>query len=351
MEKISVIVPIYNSENFLEKCINSIVNQTYKNIEIILIDDGSKDKSKKICKKYLEKDARIKLIECSNNGVSYARNKGIESSSGDYLFFVDSDDWINLDTLEKMIFVAKKNNVDVVKCNYYNNYSNDTEQANKLNIPSFDENLNMLDNRMIKQLFASTYILNVVWGELISRKVLKNCRFEDELTYGEDLLFNFQVLKNTDKILLMKDSYYHYLINQAGINQNYNYNILIKKIENLNYVYNKIINSYNEKEEISYKYLKEVIDNLQKISFTQTKMRYKNEIVFKECNCNFFKESCKYVNFKKVNIKYKLSIILLKNNKYKCFVILSNVLYKNIWYIKEFFKSEKRRIKRKNKKL
>ncbi len=351
MEKISVIVPIYNSEKFLDKCINSIVNQTYKNIEVILIDDGSKDESKKICKKYVKKDARVRLIECSNSGVSHARNIGLENSSGDYLFFVDSDDWINLDTLERMILVAKKSNVDVVKCNYYNNYIDNKEQVNELNITNCEENLSILDSKKIKELFANTYILNVVWGELISRKTLKNCRFEDRLIYGEDLLFNFQVLKNTDRVLLMKDSYYHYLINQAGTNQNYDYNVLIKKIENLNYVYNKIIDFYDEKEKISYKYLKEVIDNLRKISFTQNKMKLINEIVFKEINCENFKEACQNVNLKKVNTKYKLSIILLKKNKYKIFVILSNILYKNIWYIKEFFKSEKRRIKRKSKKL
>ena len=104
MEKVSVIIPIYNASSTLEKCLNSIINQTYKNLEIILVDDGSTDSSGKICDKFAKNDDRIKVIHKKNEGLGKTRNVGILESTGDYLFFVDSDDFIDLNTIEKLYF-------------------------------------------------------------------------------------------------------------------------------------------------------------------------------------------------------------------------------------------------------
>ena len=114
---ISVIVPIYNSEKYLDNTIKSIINQTYKNLEIILVDDGSTDKSYEICKKYQKKDNRIKLFHQKNKGVSFARNIGIENSNGEFLTFLDSDDLIDKKMYEKL-FNAFDNNLDYVFCDY-----------------------------------------------------------------------------------------------------------------------------------------------------------------------------------------------------------------------------------------
>ena len=102
MDKISIIVPVYNAQKYLKKCIDSIINQTYKNIEILLINDGSKDKSLKICKEYEKKDSRIIVIDKQNKGVSNTRNVGIKKSTGDYIVFIDSDDCFELDAIETM---------------------------------------------------------------------------------------------------------------------------------------------------------------------------------------------------------------------------------------------------------
>ena len=114
---ISIIIPIYNVEKYLEKCLDSILNQTYKNLEIILIDDGSTDNSPNICNSYCEKDKRIKIIHKNNEGVSSARNKGIELSKGKYIVFIDSDDYVSNEHIEVLYDCIISNNVDLVISN------------------------------------------------------------------------------------------------------------------------------------------------------------------------------------------------------------------------------------------
>ena len=127
---ISIIVPIYNSEKYLERCINSILNQTYTNFELILINDGSKDSSLKICRKYASKDNRIVVIDKENEGVSIARNMGIQRAKGELISFVDADDYIEKTFLEDMLNVMSKYNVDYVTCGYNRVYDDHTEHIN-----------------------------------------------------------------------------------------------------------------------------------------------------------------------------------------------------------------------------
>lgn len=121
---ISIIVPVYNVEKYLNKCIDSIINQTYKNIEIILVDDGSTDNSGKICDEYLLRDSRIKVIHKNNGGLSSARNEGINISSGEYIGFVDSDDWVEPNMYEEMYKKILYSNADIVDCGYWKEYEN-----------------------------------------------------------------------------------------------------------------------------------------------------------------------------------------------------------------------------------
>ena len=116
-ELISIIVPVYNVEKYLKKCVDSIVNQTYKNLEIILVDDGATDNSGKICDELVELDNRIKVYHKKNGGLSDARNYGVERATGDYIGFVDSDDYIDAEMYEKLYEAIKKENVDVAECN------------------------------------------------------------------------------------------------------------------------------------------------------------------------------------------------------------------------------------------
>lgn len=142
MNLISVIIPVYNGEKYIKRCINSLINQTYKNIEIIIINDGSKDNSINIIKEISEKDKRIIIIDKENQGVSIARNAGIEKASGDYIMFVDVDDWVKTNMIEQMYKVIKKENVDIVKCNSINEFNNKATE-NKIS--------NSLVNKVLKK--------------------------------------------------------------------------------------------------------------------------------------------------------------------------------------------------------
>lgn len=353
--KVSIIIPIFNAEKFLNKSIRSVINQTYNNIEIILVNDGSTDNSKKICEEFLKEDKRIKLVNCENNGVSFARNLGLERSTGEYVFFLDSDDWIDQNTIEIMIKKADENDADIVKINHFNTYSKGKEKINNLNLVLKEKfktkDLIVIEPKIREYLYANTYLLNTVWGELIKKNLIGNILFDNEVTYGEDLLFNFKVLQNSKKMIFLKNAYYHYYINSSGINQNYDFNILCKKIQNLNYVYGEIIKQCNEKEDISYKYIKEVIENLKKIFLTQKQLITKKQLVNEEIENSLFKTSCEKVNLNKISNKDKLIINMLKKGKYKLFVFYSNVFYRNIWIIKNMLTGEKngkKRIKRKD---
>lgn len=127
MYKISVIIPVYKTENYIHRCVDSVLNQTYPNLEILLIDDGSPDHCPKICDEYAKKDGRVKVIHKSNSGVSVTRNAGLENASGDYITFVDSDDFIEPDMYNQMLTIAAKNNCGVVLCDCIKDFPDHSE--------------------------------------------------------------------------------------------------------------------------------------------------------------------------------------------------------------------------------
>ena len=127
-EKVSIIIPIYNAEKYIKRCIDTIINQTYKNIEIIIKNDGSTDNSINLINKYKNKDNRIIVINQKNAGVSVARNNGIKKRDGTYVMFVDIDDWIELTMVEEMVKIIKEQEVDIVRCNFFRNYEDNTQK-------------------------------------------------------------------------------------------------------------------------------------------------------------------------------------------------------------------------------
>lgn len=182
---ISVIVPVYNVEQYLNKCIDSIINQTYKNLEIILVNDGSTDNSSIICDEYANKDRRIKVIHKSNGGLSDARNAGIDAAKGKYIGFIDSDDWVEIDMYSKLYSIASKENVDIAQCDFIRTYSEDEKIYNNTN-----EVIKLYTGiEMLEQLYKNKYVKNIlIWNKIYKRELFDNIRFpkgkihEDEFT-------------------------------------------------------------------------------------------------------------------------------------------------------------------------
>ena len=239
---ISVIVPIYNSEKYLEQCIESIINQKYSNLEIILVNDGSVDGSLKICEKYAKKDNRIKVIDKKNEGVSVARNVGMEVSSGQWISFIDSDDWIDPDMFKKILAKSKDDDFDVIMCNCYINKNNN--EHNNQSLSSEDlifnkEDIHILQRKFlwrgIKEYRPYVWGLGAPWCKLYSSKLIKenNIRFVPGLTRNEDGLFNLYILEYSKKICYLPDCYYHYRVLSESLSHRRQDNIIIDTEKNL----------------------------------------------------------------------------------------------------------------------
>lgn len=207
---ITIIVPVYNTEKYLERCVNSIVNQTYDNLEIILVDDGSTDNSGKICDEYAEKDGRIKVIHKENGGVSSARNLGLNVCSGDYVGFVDSDDTIEPNMYEILYTNLIENNADISICKFawVKNNCIKKEETNEIEIINAN---NAICFSLIGEKFAGQ-----LCNKLFKREILKDIRFDTEIFVYEDLLVLIQYLLKSNKVVYSSICLYNYYLRETS---------------------------------------------------------------------------------------------------------------------------------------
>lgn len=203
--KLSVIIPVYNVEKYLRECLDSVINQNYTNLEIICINDGSTDDSLEILKEYEKIDKRIKIHNQKNKGVSSARNKGMELSTGDYITFVDSDDYLDLNLYEKAMEIIVENNADIVNFNLIEQEKNGTEKK-YTNLP-----FKIFINDSITAM-QDERIFPAVWLKIFKRKFLieNNIFFAQDIYFGEDDLFRLKAFLISQKIITFPDVYYHY---------------------------------------------------------------------------------------------------------------------------------------------
>ena len=211
-EKITVIVPVYNVENYLNKCLDSLINQTYKNLEIIVINDGSTDNSGEICQEYAQKDNRIVYIEKENGGQSEARNMGLDRMTGSYVTFVDSDDWVELDYVENLYKKITKYQADIAVGNYYS--FNEAEGMYYFHIfgdscyEKVYDNVSIFENLYESQEMKSFALISV-WGKLYKADLLKHLRF-DIGKLGEDGYLNQKIYLLAEKTIYLNKGLYAY---------------------------------------------------------------------------------------------------------------------------------------------
>lgn len=210
-EKLSVIVPIYNVEEYLDECIKSIVNQTYKNLEIILVDDGSPDHCPELCDIWAEKDSRIKVIHKENGGASSARNAGLDAASGKFIAFVDGDDYLDADMYEIMLNQMREYNADMAQCGIVRENADGSVEV----WDSFDAPIVVMDNtQLLQSVGEAAGILPVSCSnKIFTRKVVENVRFDTRFKYAEDTLFNFAAARNINKAVIQNVPRYHYVSN------------------------------------------------------------------------------------------------------------------------------------------
>lgn len=209
---VSIIIPIYNAEPYLSKCLDSVLSQTYKNLEILLVNDGSTDASVRICEKYAAKDKRIKLIHQKNKGPSVARNNGIKNSIGKYLQFIDADDKVSPMMVYKLVNALKYDDVDLALCGNKHLTIREGQTQKKVNLPKAHKSLSIDDFlKKFPKLFKRN-LINSPCNKLYCGKIIRNNKiiFPVGMNNGEDLLFNIQYLNYCRKISLVNEPLYIY---------------------------------------------------------------------------------------------------------------------------------------------
>lgn len=316
MEKvnISLIIPCYNSEKYLIKNIESIVNQTYKNFEAIYINDGSTDRTLDILEKYKKNDDRIKIISIKNSGVSHARNIGIENALGKYIAFVDSDDYIKTDYLEKLYNNTENDSIDYVKASF-----NDAKISSKIEF------------KYIYKLLLNTYKLSNIWNCLIRLDIIKkyNIRFNEKCNYAEDFGFNIELLQKVKNFKGINYFGYYYVENPKSLTRFIDKEKLENKINSTLIQYKKLYSLFDKK----------VVDKRieKEIFHIIDSMYYSNCILSCKQRVEIFREINKTLSNNKFKINsYKL--FLLKIKKYILYDYLLIIIRKFPRMIKKYVK-------------
>ena len=237
--KVSVIIPVYNVENYIDKCLNSLVNQTLDDIEIIVVNDGSPDNSQKIIDKYVKKyPKKVKSFIKKNGGQGSARNYGLKYATGEYIAYVDSDDWVELDMFEKMYDKAKESNSDIVICGN--------------NVISMDDKILKSESSIIYNDIDLEIMLGkmAVWNKIYKKSILKNIKFREKVWY-EDIDFTVKLLLNSKNISFVDEPLYNYLLRPGSTMNNSNVSRNLELIEAFDEILNyfKSNNIYEQNQD------------------------------------------------------------------------------------------------------
>ena len=277
-DKITVIIPVYNMEKYIERCLLSVCNNTYKNLQIICINDGSTDGTIDILNRFKQKDDRIYIIDKENGGVSKARNCGLKKAVGDYIAFVDSDDWIHHQYFEKLLNAAKSANVDVISCRYIRTDSEKKEEELPESAPKEID---------ISDIGNMSNIRKYIWGKLYKKEILSNIFFKENLSFAEDTLFNMNVFlqKKNIRIFELEQELYYYFNREDSV---------VHKIQTIHiyYVVEEYL-KYIESGELNNKKLEIIVEQTLKsiLSYRYLSMFEEDKAVLKK-RCNKVIQSC-----------------------------------------------------------
>ena len=240
-ELITIVINVYNREKFIKKCLDSVINQTYKNIEILIVNDGSTDNTLKICESY--KDERIRIITTENKGLSLSRNVGIENSKGEYLYFVDSDDFIESDTIEYLYNLCKKYNAKFSSCVPLSIFDYNFKVKNK------KEEIKLLTSyEMLKKVLIFEEMSGTLWNKLLKKELFNEIRFEDRIT--DDIVVVYKLVLEAEKIVYSNQIKYYFLKHSNSVTTNgyedYDrsvdfYKATIERYENIKKIYPNFI--------------------------------------------------------------------------------------------------------------
>lgn len=338
---ISVIIPVYNTSKYLEKCINSLINQTYKNLELIFVNDGSTDNSLEILNKYANTDTRIKVVSQKNSGLSQTRNKGLSYATGNYIMFLDSDDWIDTVTCQKAIEASVKYNADIVMWSYIREYENKSKPTllfddkikiwNKSNVSHIYKRMIGLTNEELQNPEKIDSVITA-WGKLYKKEAIENFTFVDtELIQAEDTLFNILVFSKIKSAVYLPNTFSHYRKNnESSLTYKYKKELPLQRKELF-----RIIKKHLDETNASSEYY-EALNNricLSLISHgimltndTKLSFSYKHKEVKKVFNMSPYQSALKKFKLSYLPIHWKFFFLLAKSHFILLFILLLNVM-------------------------
>lgn len=299
---ISIIVPIYNIEMYLKRCVDSLINQTYKNIEILLVNDGSTDNSPLICKEYEEKHKNvIVFLDKKNGGVSDARNLGLKHATGEYVTFVDADDYVDEKFIEKLYNQVKDNPAVLVISNAKNFDDNSIIETKKL----IEKEIELNKEQCIKELLLEKKFFSVCWGKLYKTELAKQIEFDKSMKIAEDFKYimdYFKKIKENDKVIIIPDRLYYYYLRQGSAIRSGFDNRWIDEIK----LCEKYIEKFSKTD-----YYKYAIKRYVRINITCAIKFNLNKEKYKFIRNNISKYKSEYILFKKVSIKEKIIFLII----------------------------------------
>ena len=324
---ISVIIPVYNVEKYIKRCLDSVIKQTYSKLEIILVDDGSTDNSGEICDEYAKKDERVIVIHKTNGGLSDARNKGIEKAKGKYIGFVDSDDWISENMYEALYNNAVKYGADISCCDFIRT----RDDNEKIDRKKFDNKINIYNLDEYMKIFfkiGTQQCVYYAWNKLYKREIIQNDLYPKGLT-SEDVQGTFKTLIRSNKIVSVNYPYYYYFINDNSITGKR----FADKDFDLLQIWDNVVEICKDNKP---EYLDMAILNRNRIDYTLL-MRMAMQLSNREIISKYEEETIKLItNLKKnkkellksrIPISRKITIFMICNN-YRFFIAICNIFQK-----------------------
>ena len=251
-KKVSIIIPIYKVEKYMEECLESLRNQTYTNLEIILCDDESPDGCPEICEQYVQMDERFKVLHKKNGGAASARNAGLEIATGDYLGFVDSDDVVEEDYIEKLVYLLEENDADISVCAFTNLFVNTEEYIEMENTGDYSQ-VQYLER------FLKDWKCGLIWNKLFKKELLGDIRFAEGHVI-DDEFFTYKLVMNAQKVIVCDMPLYRYRMRKSGVmNQGRQKKMLKDRMEYFPERFELVTEKYPQ---LYAKYLENLSDNI-----------------------------------------------------------------------------------------
>lgn len=323
---ITIIIPIYNAEKYLRKCLDSIMNQTHKSIEVLLINDGSRDNSGKICDEYEKKDERIKVIHKENEGVSVARNIGLKNAKGEYIAFIDADDYVEKEYLEKLLRKLKDHNVECIICGYNRIYGNSIEKISK------DKSYTLSKIEFLDGILNVQGGIGFTWGKLWKKQAIKNIEFKKEVKIGEDSLFCIEASKNVNNVYILNETLYNYVFNENSAVRKYNENFANYCLISMQEAKKVIETEYKENKEIIEKFNNYIAYHILLIAVNYCFNKENNLNFIKQIkqmkeivNIREFKCGVKNSNYEGLTLTRKVTLFTIKYKLYFITMIIARI--------------------------